>query len=68
MERIIKDRPSKQDKQSTEFLIKWKSYGAQHNTWEAEEDVDREIILEHIRSKAWTGKLQKKRAYKRGKQ
>ena len=68
VDRIIKDRPSKQDKGTTEFLIKCMCYGVQHNTWEPEEDIDREIILDYIRSKAWPDNLQNKRAYKRGKQ
>ena len=68
MERIIKDRPSKQDKSATVYLIKWKGYGVQYNTWELEEDVDREVILAYIRSTSSTGKLQQKHAYKRAKQ
>lgn len=68
MERISEDRPIKQDKTSSEFLLKLKCYGASHNTWEREVDIDRKIILKYIRSEAWPGDLQKQCSYKRGKQ
>ena len=41
MHKNIQDRPSNQDKRTTEFHITWKGYGDQDDTWEPEQDIDR---------------------------
>ena len=45
VERIIKAQACNHYQQSTEFLITWKCYDAEHNTCQPEEDIQGEMIV-----------------------
>ena len=55
MHYLVKERRN-EEKQCTEFLVKWKGWAAKWNTWEPEENIRDLTFIANLRAKKKTTK------------